>query len=159
MLCEVEFEEEAYGWSGFLSLFVGQSGLLRPAVLFILILLLLRDFELSAFVSSVIRSLEFKKVLLAVDAPNLSVIVLERRIRLLLSLVFERCRTEGFVLFILLLLELVSSGNTAQLSRHLFVVKVSESDDVHLIVKIRRESEEKSGYLEAVGDDELSHKI
>jgi hypothetical protein len=119
MLCEVGFEGEAYGWSGSLSLFVGQGGLLRPAVLSILILLLFRDFELSAFVSSVTRPLEFKKMLLAIDAPNLSVIVLERRIRLLLSLVFKRCRTEDFVLFILLLLELVSNDNTAQLSRHL----------------------------------------
>jgi hypothetical protein len=113
MLCEVGFKEEAYGWSDSLSLFVGQSGLFRPAVLFILIFLLLRDFELSAFVSSVISSLEFKKVLLAIDTLNLSVIVLERRIRLLLFLVFERCRTEGFVLLILLLLELVSDDNIA----------------------------------------------
>jgi hypothetical protein len=159
MLCEIGFEGEAYGWSGSLSLFIGQSDLFRPAILSILILLLFRDFELSAFVPSMTRSLEFKKVLLAVDALNLSVIVLERRIRLLLSLVFERCRTEGFVLLILLLLELVSSGNTAQLSRHLFVDEISESDDVHLVVKVRRKSGEKSGYLEAVGGDELSHEI
>jgi hypothetical protein len=113
MLCEVGFEEETYGWSGSLSLFVGQSGLFRSAVLFILILLFLRDFELSAFVSSMIRPLEFRKVLLAIDTLNLSVIVLERRIRLLLFLVFKRCRTKDFILFILLLLELVSSDNIA----------------------------------------------
>jgi hypothetical protein len=89
MLCEVRFEEETYDWSDSLSLFVGQSDLFRPAVLFILILLFLRDFERSAFVSSVIRPLEFKKVLLAIDALTLSVIVLERRIRLLLSFDFE----------------------------------------------------------------------
>jgi hypothetical protein len=74
-------------------------------------------------------------------------------------LVFERCRTKDFVLSILLLLELIPDGNIAQLSRHLFVDKISESDDVHLVVKIRRESEEKSGYLKAIGGDELSHEI
>jgi hypothetical protein len=142
-----------------LSLFVGQSDLFRPVVLFILILLLLRGFELSIFVSSVIRSLKFRKVLLVIDTLNLSVIVLERRIRLLLSLVLERCRTKDFILLILLLLELALSGNIAQLSRYLFVDKISESDDVYLIVKIRRESEEKSGYFEAVDGDELSHEI
>jgi hypothetical protein len=145
-----------------LSLFFYQSDLLRLETVrrfFFLIPLLLRCLELSAFVSSMIRSLKFEKVLLAIDTLNLSVIVLERRIRLLLFLVFERCRTEDFVLLILLLLELVSSDNTAQLSRHLFVDKISESDDVYLIVKIRRESEEKSDYFEAIDDDELSHEI
>jgi hypothetical protein len=73
-----------------LSLFVGQGGLFRPVVLFILILLFIRDFELYAFVSSVVRPHEFEKVLLVVGALNLSVIVIEIRIRLLLSIVFER---------------------------------------------------------------------
>jgi hypothetical protein len=77
MLCGAGFGGEAYGWSGSLSLFIGQGGLFRPAVLSILILLLFRGFELSAFVPSVARPLEFEKVLLAIDAPNLSVIVLE----------------------------------------------------------------------------------
>jgi hypothetical protein len=90
MLCEVGFGGEAYGWSGSLSLFVGQSVLFRPAVLFILILLFLRGFELSTLVSSVTSLLEFEKVLLAIDTLNLSVIVLERRIRLLLFLDFKR---------------------------------------------------------------------